>query len=256
MRVYGKSNPEKPIFKVPSKSVEENAEQTVVLPVSDAGDNYRKPEGLLSPKSFFVIVSGGEQTERKYFKIISNQDRFKRIKIEFVADPKQLSPKGLLDTAKYKQNHYQSSQEDEPDRIFIVSDVDHFMSELLEIKPECEQLNIPLIISNSCFEVWLYYAFYQHVPDFKIPEKKEKISQTIRHWMPNNINPVRAIFNIYKNIENAKSHYREDINGIPELFSTNMFHLAESLLPFIETELDLLIEEDRQRINKHKNTKD
>jgi hypothetical protein len=246
MRSYEKANPEKPVLE---QQASDKGINVVEISIKDAGANYKKEDGVLLPKSFFVIISGGEKTERLYFNIISNREKFRRIKIEFVADPNQLNPDGLLETAKHKQNHYQSSQEEEPDSIFIVSDVDHFMSELLRIKPECEKLNIPLIISNSCFEIWLYYAYYDNnqIKAFPVPADKLKISKKFRQWMPSNINPATAILNIEQNIENARACYEEDENGIPELFSTNMFRLAESLLPLIENELSAVIAENEQK---------
>jgi hypothetical protein len=241
MRSYEKSNPEKPLVEPEQPKTAEHKEPPVVS-IKDAGLHYKKAEGELLPKSFFVIISGGEKTERSYFKIISNHDKFRRIKIEFIADPQKLNPEGLLETAKYKQEHYQTSQEDKPDKICIVSDVDHFMSELLRIKPECENLNIHLTISNSCFEVWLYYGKFKDKPvDFKIPDDTRKISQSFKTYLGDKVkgglDPRKAIFDIFANIQNAKANYEEDSNGIPKLFSTNMFMLAKSLLPFIREEL-------------------
>ncbi|MDR2652496.1 MAG: RloB family protein [Prevotellaceae bacterium] len=247
MRNYAKSNPEKPVI-VSQQKKHVTEDVSLVSPIKDAGLNYRKEEGKLLPKSFFVIVSGGEKTERLYFKIIANSDRFQRIKIEFIADPAKLNPIGLLETASYKQEHYKTSQTDKPDEIYIVSDVDHFVNELLKIKPECEKLNIYLIISNSCFEVWLYYAYFNEIKGFKAPENILKISKHFRQWMPHSINPTTAIFNIQINITNAKVNYTEDSNGIPTLFSTNMFILAESLLPFIQDELQKMIEENKKKM--------
>jgi hypothetical protein len=241
MRSYEKSNPEKPLAEPIRPKIAEDDEPSVVS-IKDAGPQYRKDAGKLLPKSFFVIVSGGEKTERSYFKIISNHDKFRQIKIEFIADPQKLNPDGLLETAKYKQEHYRTSQEDEPDKIFIVSDVDHFMSELLRIKPKCKKYGIHLIISNSCFEVWLYYGKFSDKPaDFNIPDDSRKISQSFKTYLgakvKGGLNPGKAIFNIFVNIQNAAINYQEDKNGIPELFSTNMFMLAEALLPFIQEEL-------------------
>ncbi|MDR1130084.1 MAG: RloB family protein [Prevotellaceae bacterium] len=212
MRSYEKSNPEKPAT-VPAQKPVDKTEAPSPVSIRDAGTDYRKTDGFLLPKSFFVIVSGGERTERLYFKIISNQDKFARVRIEFIADPKRLNPKGLLETAKYKQEHYKTSQENEADRIYIVSDVDDFMSELLKIKPECDTLNISLIISNSCFEIWLYYAWFNEIAGFTVPENKSHISRSFRRWMPSHINPKRAIFNIEQDIKNAKKHYKKRYFG-------------------------------------------
>ena len=257
MRSYAKSNPEKDTIPRPEKTVVEKIEP-LSEKIEDAGKNYKKEDGTLQPKSFFVIVSGGEVRERNYFQIISNQDNFGRIKIEFVADPKQLNPDGLLETAKYKQEHYKTSQESTPDKIFIVSDIDHFYNDLVRISPECEKNNIPLIISNPCFEIWLYYGKIQNKPtDFSIPEDHLKISKSFKLYLGKKIkggvNPKTTIFDVSIAIQNAKKNYEKDKNGIPKLFSTNMFILAEELLPLIDSELKKLnpqIEQKREKSKK------
>lgn len=60
------------------------------------------------------------------------------------------------------------------------------------------------------------------------------------------VKTTRAILNIYQNIENARKAFKVDNNGIPVLFSTNMFELAENLLPLIEPELTNMINENRR----------
>jgi len=241
MRSYTKPNPEKPLH-TPTSVKQREVVETAVIPITEANEHYRKEDGVRMPYAFLVIVSGGEVRERNYFKIISNQTKFRQVKIEFVADRNQLNPDGLLQTALYKQEHYKTSQEDEPDKIFILSDVDHFTNDLLRIKPECEKLDIGLIISNSCFEVWLYYSKFSVCPtDFKTPQNPLKISQSFKTYLDKKVkggvNPTKAIFDIIETIKNAKSNYAELPNGIPALFSTNMFILAEQLLPLIGDQL-------------------
>jgi len=221
---------------------------TNILPLS-----YQKLSIEATPSVFFVIISGGQVREKNYFKLISNHDRFKRIKIDFIADPKKLSPKGMYEIAEYRKAHLASSQNegDAPDIIFLVSDVDHFMDELIEIKPKCSAEHFHLIISNSCFEVWLYYAYFSDIPNFSIPEKLDKISWKFKGWLPSviqgGVKPIKAILQIHQNIENSKQNYNEDQNGIPDLFCTNMFELAEKLLPLIEPELNKLVQDINER---------
>jgi len=120
------------------------------------------------------------------------------------------------------------------------------MNELLRIKPKCESEGFNLIISNSCFDVWLYYAYHVTMPNFQLPSDPLKISGKFKGWLPRvirgGISPKKAILNI----KNAKINYREDENGIPLLFSTNMYLLAEDLLHFIEPELLKIIKENKR----------
>jgi hypothetical protein len=255
MKLYEKFNPEKPVIEQPkvSKTVVMNFASTI----KDAGRNYRKEDGDRVPFIFIVIISGGEKREKDYFSKISDQNKFKQIKIEFIADPAKLNPLGLFETAKYKQEHYQTSQETEPDKIFIVSDVDHFYDELLKIKDDCTKADIYLIISNSCFEVWLYFGKFNGKPtDFVIPENNLEISQSFKAYLgkkvKGGVNPQKAIFDIKVAIQNAKKNYEEDSNGVPKLFSTNMFCLAESILPFIDADIEQMTFENIETKNKYK----
>ncbi|MBB3187795.1 RloB family protein [Microbacter margulisiae] len=251
LRTYSKGNLEKELLpQQKRKTVETEAQVTSVVEAQPSA--YQKPDLEEMPKAFFVLISGGEDREKDYFKIISSHDKFKRIKLEFIVDPQKLSPDGMFEIAEYKKARYNSSKnrDEEPDKIYLISDVDHFITELLRIKPKCLKEGFSLIISNSCFEVWLYYAYCDSLPNFTIPSDSLKISSKFKGWLPSairgGVKTTRAILNVYQNIEHAKKNYKEDANGIPELFSTNMFELAEHLLPLIEPELTDFIEENKR----------
>jgi len=245
---YSKSSPERDLLpQQKKKAVSDDIQQVTLVDIQSP--DYQKPDIAELPKAFFIIISGGEVREKDYFRFLSIQDKFKRIKLEFIADPLKLSPDGMYELAEYKKEHYETSRNEdaEPDKMYLLSDVDHFISELLRIKPKCEDVGFNLIISNSCFEVWLYYAYHDAIPSFPLPPDPLKISGKFKGWLPSvipgGIKPKKAILSIYNNIKNAKKNYREDENGIPLLFSTNMYLLAENLLPLIEPEFTNMIEE-------------
>jgi hypothetical protein len=83
MRSYEKSDPEKTVVDTPTE-VKHVAISSIVI--KDAGINYKKEDGIKLQKSFFVIVAAGQKTEQLYFKIISNQKLFDRIKIKFLSN--------------------------------------------------------------------------------------------------------------------------------------------------------------------------
>lgn len=259
-RTYSKESLEKELL--PRQKNKTTGTEIMQVSIPDFSYSaFQKPDAEEQPKSFFVIISGGEVREKNYFRITSNKDRFKRIKLEFITDPLKLSPDGMYELAEYKKAHYSSSRNEdaEPDKIYLISDVDHFITELIRIKPKCEIEGFHLIISNSCFEIWLYYAYCDKIPSFSIPNDVLKISSKFKGWLPSavpgGIKPLKAILNIYTNIENAKNNYKEDENGIPLLFSTNMFLLAEELLPLIEPELTNMIEENRKKEDEFRKNK-
>jgi hypothetical protein len=180
---------------------------------------------------------------------------FPRIDVHFAYKNKETGEEGLspdkmyIEALKIKNKFIEDKTHDTNDSIYLVADVDHFMNDLLKIRPLCLQGNIKLIISNSCFEIWLFYGKSMDKPvDFIIPDEKLKISSAFKAYLgkkfqnQGGINPKKAILDIHEAIKNAKHNYKEDENCIPTLFSTNMFILAENLLPLIEPELQNLLQ--------------
>lgn len=224
---------------------------SITVPKSNVAEvplDFTKKEGVLSP-SLFIIISGGVKREKQYFQRISDCKVFPRIKIEFrakdsVTGEEGLSPRKMhKEAVRIKEIYDESKSTDIDDKIFLVADVDLFLNELKEIKPLCEVAKIKLVVSNSCFEIWLYYGHESEKPiDFKVPSDIAKISSEFKAYLnqkvPGGVDPRKAIFNIEQAITNAKKNYIADSNGIPVLFSTDMFKLAEELVQLIKPELE------------------
>jgi len=214
------------------------------------GTKYTKAENVYLPKAFVVVFSNGEVRERNYFVWIMHH--CERLKLEFISNP--ISPDDLLVDIKAKKAEYDSTAgEGTPDTYFMVTDMDHFYSVILRSKPDYEKEDIKMIVSNPCFEVWLYYSKRSDKFDgFVFPDDPLKTSREVKRFLneqiPGGCNPKKAVFDIKVNIVNARNNYCEDSNGIPDLFATNMFVLAEEVLPYIEEELEIM-KGEKGRIN-------
>lgn len=226
------------------------ASDSIVSEITTSVSSYQKGIPFDSPKSFIVIFSGGSKTELEYFKPIRNSKCFSNIKIEiFVEDTFEKKTDMLLynprifDYAYDKVEEYREGMSpDLPDAYFIITDVDHFGQSIQTNQGKCKQEGIELIISNPCFEVWLYYSeHYDRFENFEIPDKE--LSKTLKKYVHTSVagglDTRKAIFNIEQNIVNAKNNYTEE-NGFPTLFSTQMYRLAEQMLPFVKDGLALL----------------
>lgn len=246
-RHYQKGNPEiEPLERVAAKGNVATCGNGGHL--SALRPKYTKPEATKLPKALFVVYSGGTEREKDYFRLIDrNSALFPSVRIAFHADPNfdEGGKPSIMRFAKEKTEEYkESASEENADSYFLLTDVDHFERFLPEMKQECVADNIELIISNSCFEVWLYYAERSdRCEGFEIPQKKLAISSSFKTWageqIKGGLKPTKAIFNIGQNIANAKTNYVED-NGFPTLFSTQMFRLAEKMLPYVKDGLELL----------------
>lgn len=249
---------ERPIIKKTEIRLD-NHIQSVVISV--AHDYLKKDIGISS--SLFLIISGGEKKERQYFScILNNPQYFARIKVHFLTkEGEGFRTKELLETANELKARLKDSEVDSSDSFFLLSDRDHFYPEIVEIKPECDSKRYHLVVSNPCFEIWLYYTSFNLMPHengFVIPPIKQ-ISNEFKRYLDQKgketggIDPRKAIFEIQHSIANCKANYKEDKNGIPELFSTNMYELAEELLPLIEPELNKLMEDNDRKEEEFRN---
>ena len=258
-RHYQKDNPEiDPLEGVVTKRdvTTFNNGEIVSVPHS----RYTKPEASKVPQALFVIYSGGTEREKDYFRLIDrNTALFPFVRIACQAKPNfdEGGEPSIVRFATEKTKEYQeSASEENTDHYFLITDVDHFEQFLPKMQQECNVCDIKLIISNSCFEVWLYYAEKTERPlDFVISQNKLEISSSFKTWantqIKGGLKPTKAIFKIEQNITNAKKNYVEQ-NGSPTLFSTQMFRLAEQLLPFVNDGLEQLKREIERRKIEHK----
>jgi len=245
-RYYQKGNPDKePLqsVKINTKKVSSDKSAAKFL----FRQKYTKPDAFKYPQKLVVVYSGGTEREKDYFRLIDKNPTLFPVRIDFYADPnfEKGGRPSIVQFAKDKTDEYkESASEENPDSYFLLTDVDHFERFLREMKIECEENDIELIISNSCFEVWLYYAEKSdRCSAFNVPENKMEVSSAFKTWanaeVKGGLKPTKAILNIEQNIENAKKNYEEE-DGFPNLFSTQMFRLAEHLLPFVKNNLKFL----------------
>lgn len=207
---------------------------------------YSKAEGIVTPEVFVVVFSNGEVREKNYFKWMMKNCA--RLKLEFFAVP--ISPDDLLDEVKKKKAEYMLTATDgTPDTYYTVTDVDHFYNDIVRSIPEYKKEEIKLIVSNPCFEVWLYYSKRaDKFEGFIMPEDRLKFSQSVKTFVndkiPGGCNPKKAVFDIEQNIVNARANYGEDEQGLPVQFATNMFILAESVLPYVRKEIQAFLHKE------------
>lgn len=245
-RTYQKGNPNIPLLETTARRPVVSDGDGFELP--SVSSSYQKGDAFLHPKSFVVIFSGGAKTELRYFKPIRNPNRFPNIKIDFfVEDSFNKKGNGLVfcprifEYAYDKVKEYKESVSPEfPDAYYIVSDVDHFGESLRVNQRKCIQHGIQLIVSNPCFEVWLYYSKHNdRFEHFVVPCKglSKAIKKFVHESVKGGLNTSHAIFDIEQNILNAESVCQFDENGLPLCYSTTMFRLAKQILPYIKKDL-------------------
>ena len=237
-RSYSKSNPEVELQQPREvKSTVEAGEREITL--GKVSMRYQKPKETELPKAYIVIYSGGAKRERDYFSYIEKDNQF--IRMEYF--PCLKFYKGfvpaIFDDAIEKTKEYQSSanNEENPDSYYLITDVDEFRPSIVANRERCEAEKIQVIVSNPCFEVWLYYAYkddkfvrFQN-PNLDVKQLSQAVKKFVSEEVKGGCDPKKAFFNMEENIKNAKQNYEQDADGIPSLFSTDMYKLAQEIHP-------------------------
>lgn len=205
---------------------------------------YEKTDGVIS-YSIVCVISGGEKRERDFLQTLIRQQDLHSLRVAFISKEGQ----GLQPYQMQEQwNKIQSTKTiplngrvlhlDEMDKVFLLSDVDEFYDQLVKILENHNEDDAgQWIISNPCFEIWLYYCFCnkpeEDLASIK-PLSPNKRSQELKHLghtvIAGGLNSIKAFEYMQEGIIHSISHYAEDANTIPVLFSTQMPRMAKFLI--------------------------
>ncbi len=205
---------------------------------------YEKTDGTLS-YSIVCVISGGERKEKDFLRELIRQKELHSLRVAFVSKEGQgLQPYQMQaiwsaiqqsGEVSLTNQHYQL---DEMDKVFLLSDVDEFYDQFVKIDGVAgNQQAGQWIISNPCFEVWLYYCF-KNEPETDLASLKTfdlaKRSQEMKHLgnllVPGGLNPLRAFEQMAEGIAHSREHYAEDEQSIPILYATQMYEMAQYLI--------------------------
>lgn len=255
---YSKSQSERDIGK--HKYSEENPKkQEQAKPLKFTSSDYTKGEATIETRIVFVI-SGGDKRERDYFKMVMKDRNIRRLKIAFVSKAGQgLVPTQMFDLAKEYQSNTVFVTETEryniatDDTIYLVQDVDEFGQEIRTLlKRQDEILQSKWIISNPSIETWLFYHKFDTpcgILDEGLDKPLNERSQWLKHKLDElvagGINPINAFADIRTAIVNSKANYREH-NGLPDVYSTQMYILAEDILGIMGDEFDQMLQRRKE----------
>jgi len=139
---------------------------------------YEKTSGTLS-YSIICVISGGTERERKFLNELEKKRSFKTLDVIFLSSERAaggLTPKMMK--AKYDNIckngvlnvHGRNVCLEDVDVVYMLTDVDHYETDLREILSK-QVVSQPIwIISNPDFEIWIYYCFRNN-PEIDLKEK-------------------------------------------------------------------------------------
>lgn len=240
-----------PLIPVPKIAIESNEDigGSGVLKVSPA---YGKTDGFLSTNLVFVL-SGGEKREKDFLRELIKQRELYSLRVAFMSEkgqglqPYQMQARWheIQSSGMFKINS-QVYHLDTMDKVFLLSDVDEFYEQLKKIfRDASDSKQGKWIVSNPCFEIWLYYCYLNN-PEMNLKclvsepiEKRSQKLKTLGHTLVSGgLNPCKAFERMITGIENSRKHYSADENGIPVLFATQMHETAQYLVDTMNQNAD------------------
>ena len=234
-------SPFKPVPKTTTGSYEDIRGRSEALNVSPA---YSKADGVLSTSLVFVL-SGGEKREKDFLRELIRQRELHSLRVAFMSEKGQgLQPYQMHERWREIQNagvfkiDSQLYHLDSTDKVFLLSDVDEFYGQLEKIfKKSSNDKQGQWIVSNPCFEIWLYYCYLNNPEkDLKcllsepVATRSKKMKALGPMLVAGGLNPCKAFELMPAGIENSRNHYGVDENGIPVVFATQMHEMAQYLL--------------------------
>lgn len=204
---------------------------------------YTRKEPTKEAK-LFIIFCEGQNTEPMYFRYFQNISHNINLEIIEHEDGKN-DPLGLFETAcklliKSEENPNPKYEVSPVDEIWFVIDTDKWNEQgdkINQLKEKLQKhLTWKIAQSNPCFEVWLHYHHFEEKPEFENISKckswKAHLNEKISGFSCDS-HPIL----IETAIKNSKQNYNTN-NNQPDICCTEVFNLAELILPFVQEEID------------------
>ena len=120
----------------------------------------------------------------------------------------------------------------------------HREKSLKAVRSECYKQSWRIAQSNPCFEVWLYYHQAAEKPTFEEIAISKEWKKQVNDLYKGGFNPKKHPILVQTAIKNAEAVFCFNQEGFPDIATTEVFNLAQSIMAIgkvkmrIETELE------------------
>ncbi len=203
----------------------------------------REPER--SAKSIYIFCEG-KKREYQYFRYFRGIDSRINVEVYALRQDENNSPAGLyqiaLDcTVRTPDNPSPKYEFLDGDEVWFVIDTDDWGSQIHELRENASNyLAWHVAQSNPCFEVWLYFHYFDGTPDFQNKENCAVWRGFVANNLPGGFDARRHPVFIEKAISSSRAHFIE-IENSPQVGSTQVFRLAESIYAICKRNIDEIL---------------
>lgn len=205
---------------------------------------FTRVETHRSAQKIYIFCEGKDR-EYHYFRYFEGIDTHLNLIVYELHGEENNSPKGLYNLAvssliKSKSNpnpKYDDYRENDEVWIIVDTDTDKDNSRkqpLIGIREKISKKkdfeNGHIAQSNPCFEVWLYYHQENQKPHFEGIEISAQWKKFVGEVIKGGFNPRKHPILIQNAMLNAEAHFLTDQDGFPNIATTEVFRLAQSIL--------------------------
>lgn len=236
------------------------------MPRVKRGYTREATQPLVRDYKLFAIACEGTRREPEYFQLFKHMSA--KIAVDIIDDvvyegiqasaTQGSAPRWVLDRAiRYIEREGLSPDDD----LFFVMDVDRWSSDQLrELAQYCaEQHNWHLVLSNKCFEIWLYFHKKEHNRGLDLDISSKELKHVISLLEDGGYHPYKFIPNFLEAIRNARNADTNADYHFPNKNETKVYILGQALIDkigqnhfmdFIATKLPNLISIDIERAKR------
>lgn len=195
------------------------------------------PVELARDYKLFAIACEGGKREPGYFNVF--QHLSSKIKVDLIENyvtndemfrkyETNSAPKWVLDRA---MRYIEKNDLKDEDDLWFVIDKDRWTdSQIRELASYCENYpNWHLVISNPCFEVWLYFHKKSNIKT-SISVSCNDLKKEISSFEKGGYHPLKFIADFQKAIANAKANDSDVNYFMPKANETKVYKLGEAIL--------------------------
>lgn len=197
------------------------------------------PKELVRDYKLFAIACEGGKREPTYFNLFEYISR--KVTVDIIEDKvsereltqkheTKSAPKWVLDRAiKYVEKEGLTDEDD----LWFVMDKDRWTDEQLRMVADyCDIYpNWHIVISNPCFEVWLYFHKKPQIPDSDMTCKALKTE--VAQLEKGGYSPEKFISHLFDAISNAENADSDKAYFLPNPGETKIYQLGKALIEVI-----------------------
>lgn len=219
--------------------------------------DYGKREPSRDAHKIYIVCEG-KGTEPDYFAFFRGLSS----NLEVITIPPTIGtdPLKLMERAKHTligdEREY-TVEYQHGDTVWFVIDTDTWEKEgkIVPLRKFCEELNDTITTgydevkkytawniaqSNPCFEIWLFFHFYDIVPHAEEVAKNTSFKEYVNAVISGGFKYESDQARLEDAIRNAQKNYQTDQKGAPCLYSTEMYRLGSEIDVFVKSALTKL----------------